>query len=194
MDRVGASSAQISSSWSRNARHLRAVPDHPSLDGVYRDHVDFVVRIARHLSVPAAHVEDVVHDVFLVVHRRLPDYDPRGSLRSWLYGITSRVVMHHRRKAGRLSRRERHAPVPRPPPSPEEDIARRQAARAVEACLAELDEGKRMVFVLADVEQMSAPEIAAVLGLKVNTVYSRLRLARRQLERRLARYREEGDA
>ena len=181
--------AQISSRRSPRVRHLRAVPDRPSLDDIYRDQVDFVVRMARHLRVEPAHVEDVVHDVFLVVHRRLSDYDPQASLRSWLYGITLRVVMHHRRRQGRTRRREQqHAPVPPTPIDPERDVAERQAARIVEACLAQLPEDQRTVFMLADVEQMAAPEIAALLQLKLNTVYSRLRLARRRLDAMLARH------
>ena len=173
----------------RPARHLRAVPSPPTLDGVYRDHVDFVVRITRQLGVAPAHVEDVVHEVFIVVHRRLPDYESRGSLRSWLYGITKRVVMHHRRHAQRLQAREQKAPVPAPPREPDEDLARRRAAEAAEACLAQLDEDQRVVLVLSDLEGMTAPEIAEAMGVKLNTVYSRLRLARRKFERLLDEHR-----
>ncbi len=140
-----------------------------------------------------AHAEDVVHDVFLVVHRRLDDYSPSASIRGWLYGITKRVVMHHQRHARRLAKREQRAPEPTPRLGPEEDVARRQAARAAEACLAQLDSTKRVVLVLSDIEGMTAPEVANALGIKLNTVYSRLRLARRQFERQLARYRD-GDA
>ncbi len=177
----------------RPARHLRAVPVRampgmPTLDEVYRDQVDFVVRIARQLGVPPAHVEDVVHEVFIVVHRRLPDYEPRGSLRSWLYGITKRVVMHHRRHAQRLQAREQRAPVPAPPREPDEALARRRAAQAAETCLAQLDEDQRVVLVLSDLEGMTAPEIAEAVGVKLNTVYSRLRLARRRFERLLAEH------
>jgi RNA polymerase sigma-70 factor (ECF subfamily) len=181
--------AEPSPSQERPTRHLQAVPDLPSLDEVYRDHVDFVARITRQLGVPAAHVEDVVHDVFVVVHRRLPDYEPRAPLRSWLYGITKRVVMHHQRHARRLSAREQQVAAPVPEPGPDEDLAQRRAARVAEACLARLDASQRVVLVLADVEGMTAPEIADTLGVKLNTVYSRLRLARRRFERLLAQHR-----
>lgn len=189
---VGVPSAE-STSPSGRPRHLRAVPDATDLDAIYREHVDFVVRIARQLGAPPAHVEDIVHDVFLVVHRRLADLDPGASVRSWLFGITKRVVLHHLRWAGRAARREQHAPAPQPALGPEDDVARRQAARAVEACLAELSEPQRMVFVLADLEEMSAPEIAEALGVNLNTVYSRLRLARRHFERALARWHDGGE-
>jgi RNA polymerase sigma-70 factor (ECF subfamily) len=173
-------------------RHLRAVPDAPDLDSIYRDHADFVVRIARQLGAPPAHVEDVVHDVFLVVHRRLGDLRPDASVRSWLFGITKRVVLHRIRGNDRAARRERHAPEPRAILAPDEDLALREAAEAAEACLAELPSDQRIVLVLADLEDMSAPEIASALGVGLNTIYSRLRLARRKFERLLAELEQGG--
>lgn len=171
--------------------HLRAVPSTASggltLADVYREQVDFVVRSTRHLGVPEPQVEDVVHEVFLVVHRRLSDYDERGSMRSWLYGITRRVVMHHQRGTSRARAREAHAPPPKPIPGAEEDLLRRQTAAAVARCIDALDPDQRTVFVLADVDGLTAPEIAKAEGIKVNTVYSRLRLARRKFEKLLAR-------
>jgi RNA polymerase sigma-70 factor (ECF subfamily) len=174
----------------RPARHLHALPDLPGLDAIYRAHVDFVLRIAGRLGVPAHHREDVVHDVFLVVHRRLPDLRADASVRSWLFGITKRVVFHHVRGAGRAVRRERQASGPTPVLDPEEDVARRQAARMVEASLAALPPDQRLVLVLADLEEMTAPEIADALGVKLNTVYARLRLGRRRFERALAQWQE----
>ena len=172
----------------REPRHLHAVNDGPplTLSQVYREHVDFVVRTTRHLGVPEPQVEDVVHDVFLVVHRRLGDYDERAPLRSWLYGITRRVVLHHNRRTRRTRAREAKVPAPPPAPSLEDGIARDEAAVLVEACLATLDIDQRMVFVLSDIEGLTAPQIAEATGVKVNTVYSRLRLGRKKFERALA--------
>lgn len=168
--------------------HLRAVPDAVDLDAIYRDHADFVVRIARRLGAPPAHEEDVLHDVFLVVHRRLADLRADASVRSWLFGITKRVVLHRIRGADRAARREQHAPRPRAVLGPDEDLALRQAAATAEACLAELPPEQRIVLVLADLEEMSAPEIATALGVGINTVYSRLRLARKRFERALSEH------
>ena len=154
------------------------------LPEVYDAHLDFVVRTVRRFGVVPAQVEDVAHDVFLVVHRRLPTFDAsRGSLRSWLYGITRRVVLHHHRAAHRRDRRLALVAVSQDPtPDLEDEVARAHAASLVEQFLAELDEGKREVFVLADVEGMTAPEIAAAMNTKLNTVYSRLRAARQRFE------------
>jgi RNA polymerase sigma-70 factor (ECF subfamily) len=136
------------------------------------------------MRVGPEHVEDVVHDVFLVVHVRLPDFEPdRATLRSWLYGILRRVVSHHRRGAARAQRRLAVVPPPPDQPSPDEHVARLEAADMVDRFIGQLDDKKRPVFTLAEVEGMSAPEIAQCIDIKLNTVYSRLRLARREFEK-----------
>ncbi len=158
----------------------------PDLDATYREHADFVVRVACQYGVDAAHVEDVVHDVFLVVHRRWHEYDGR-SLRSWLYGIARRVALHHHRGRRRADARARFAaPVPVAGPDPEERTAESEAIAIVESFVGTLPEEQRIVFVLADIEGTPMPEIAEALGVKLNTLYSRLRLARRRFEQHLA--------
>lgn len=159
----------------------------PDLATIYREHADFVIRTTRRLGVPEAQVEDVVHDVFLVVHRRLDDFDGRASMPSWLYGITRRVVMHHQRGYTRARAREAHAPIPNALPDAEVDLQRRRAAQAVKRCLAGLDHDQRTVFMLAEIEGLTAPEIARAHNINLNTVYSRLRLARRKFERLMTR-------
>lgn len=160
-----------------------------ALDGIYREHVDFVYRIACQLGAPPAAVEDVVHDVFIVVHRRLHEFDGR-SMRSWLYGITRRVVAHELRGGARA--RRRLAALPPPPPSrdPEDTTGDAQAIALIEAFLRSLDDDQRAVFSLVEIEGCSAVEVAAALGVNVNTIYSRLRLARQRFARLVAAQRE----
>ncbi|MBL9105332.1 MAG: sigma-70 family RNA polymerase sigma factor [Myxococcales bacterium] len=159
---------------------------------LYDDHADFVVRVARQLGAPASELEDIVHDVFLVVHRRHADYDPaRGSQRAWLYGICRNVVHHSLRGRTRAELRLQRLPEPAPRPGPDEHVAQPQAQAVVQRFLDGLDEGRRLVFALIDIEGMPAPEVAAMLELNLNTVYSRLRLARRQFEAHLARLHRE---
>ncbi|MCX4239381.1 RNA polymerase sigma factor [Paraliomyxa miuraensis] len=147
---------------------------------VYRAHADFVLRCAAHLGVPEAHQGDVAHDVFIIAHRRLPDFDEaRGSLRSWLFGITKRVAMHHRRATARHQRRLRVVPSPARQPGPDEEVARRRVITHIEHFLARLAPGKRLVFALVDIEGMPAVEVARSLGINVNTAHARLRSARR---------------
>jgi RNA polymerase sigma-70 factor (ECF subfamily) len=156
---------------------------------VFRDHHDFVWRILRRMGVPEALLEDATQEVFVVLHRRSDAYDPEVSIRSFLFGIARRVASLVRRGEYRTRRRLRALPAPAQPPDPDEQLARIEAAEFVEEFLERLEPQRRMVFVLADIEGMTGPEIADALGIPMNTVYSRLRLARRAFERALARYR-----
>lgn len=147
---------------------------------VYREHVDFVWRTARRMGMSASEAEDTVHEVFLVVQRRLPELDPERSLVAWLHRITKNIVMHQRRGVARRMRRHRELqPVNAQASDPIGDADTRQL---VESALARVDEDPRRILVLADIEGMTAPEIAEALGQNVNTVYSRLRKARMQFE------------
>ena len=172
-------------------RPIRLVLGVPPLElaAVYCEHADFVARTVRQFGIPEAQTEDIVHDVFLVVHRRLPDYDGSAPIKSWLYGITRRVVMHHQRGFSRAQRRLEHIPDPAPAPDPDEHVAKVQAVQVVRSFLGELDQDKRAVFALIEIEEMPAPEVARVLGVGLNTVYSRLRAARQRFERSIERWR-----
>jgi RNA polymerase sigma-70 factor (ECF subfamily) len=167
----------------------------PPFERIYEDEFDFVWRTARRLGVPEAAVDDAVQDTFLVLHRRLADHDGRTPIRRWLVGILTRVVADHRRRW----RRKESACVPHPEeseralaastPPPSAEVEQAEAVRLLEALLGELDEDKREVLVLAQLEEMSVPEIAELLGANVNTIYARLRAARRDFEAAHARHR-----
>jgi RNA polymerase sigma-70 factor, ECF subfamily len=155
----------------------------PSFDAVYEAHFEFVWRTLRRLGVEASTVDDAVQDVFVVVHRRLRDFEGRSSLKTWLTAIAVRVAGDHRRLVRRKGGHEPlDAAIADASPGPDEALAQAEAVRALDALLSELGEDKRAVFVLVELEGMSAPEIAEALGLCVNTVYSRLRAARRDFE------------
>lgn len=164
------------------------------LRAAFREHHDFVWRSLANLGVVQESVDDAVQDVFVIAHRRSGAYDGRAPVRHWLYGIARNVALKHRERHARSSARagtlvdvhDRAAPV-------EAELSRVEAAAFVEAFLDTLDPDQRVVFVLADVEGHSAAEISAMIGVNVNTVYSRLRLARRRFERAVEqRNREEG--
>lgn len=155
----------------------------PELMELYRAHVDYVWRIARSLGLPDDAAEDVTQEVFLTVHHRLHTFRPGGSMRAWLFGITRNLVLHDRRSHAR--REKRLAALPEPPGDQEPDAAVRvqQAAELMQSFLDELDLDKRLVFQMAEIEEMTADEIAEALAVPLGTVYSRLRAARARLER-----------
>lgn len=166
-----------------------AVREVPSLEDVFRAHHAFVYRCVRRLGVPEAQAEDMTQEVFLVVQRRLDQYEERGSMRSWLYRIAQRVASTHLRGELRAQKRLEKIESPESGATPEAELQRQQAAAAVREFLESLDEDQRMVFVLSDIEGLRAAEIADAVGVGVNTVYSRLRLARQKFNRFVSRHR-----
>ncbi len=159
-------------------------------EACYEAHFDFVARALRHLGVADAARDDAAQEVFLVVHRRLATFDHAASMRSWLFAIAVNVARDQRRS---LRRKGGHAPLPDDladgSPGPHDALARSEALRLGERLLATLDEDRRVVFLMVDYEQMSVPEVAAALGVNVNTLYSRLRAARIDFDAALSRHR-----
>lgn len=157
---------------------------------VYDEHVDFVWSMTRRLGVSSSQLEDAVQDVFVVVHRQLPGFRAESSLKTWVGGIVVRVAQEHRRK----QKRNEVEPltgdnVPVATGGPHETAEGAQAWARLERLLDTLELEQRTVFVLASLEEMSAPDIAEVLQVPLNTVYSRLRLARAKLQEALSAFR-----
>lgn len=178
-DRDSSPSAAASASTEGNFRAM------------YDAHVDFVWRNLRRLGVAEADGEDRTQEVFVVAHRRFAEYVDRGhGPRAWLFQIVLRVASDARRH------NRRHPEVPdggfaldrasiNPPQT--DAIARSEALSRLDAALASIDLGRRAVLVLHEIEEMTAREIGQVLGIPLNTVYSRLRVGRIELEQALAR-------
>ena len=159
------------------------MPELQRFEDVYREHFRFVWRSLRRLGVPESDVADASQDVFVVVHRRLGEWEGRAAITTWLFAIARRVAGGYRRKRGRAEQRD--APLD----DKHEDsadtfaaLSRAQAAATVMAILDTLDEDKRIVFALVELEQLAVPEVARMLELNLNTAYSRLRLARAAFE------------
>jgi RNA polymerase sigma-70 factor (ECF subfamily) len=136
----------------------------------------------RRLGVPPADVEDAVHDVFVVAHRRYGSYDSTRPLRPWLLGIAFRVAAQWRRqRRHEVGLDETAQEVPDAGQGPDDAVASRQVQSQLHAALGALDLPQRAVVVMHDLHGLSAPEIAEELGVPLNTVYSRLRLGRSKL-------------
>ena len=161
----------------------RTVPDFRTL---FEEQVDFVWRVLRRYGVPDRDADDVCQEVFLIVHRKLAEFEGRSSVRTWIYGIAARTAIAARRKAH--VRRELLEPAATEQgmePTQHEQADRRRELSQVEAVLATMDLEKREAFVLYELEGLSVAEVALAVGVPENTALYRLHRAREELERRL---------
>jgi RNA polymerase sigma-70 factor (ECF subfamily) len=149
-----------------------------SFDEVYEQYVAFVWRVLRACGVPSDLLEDAAQDVFIVVHRRLADFEGRSAITTWLFGITRRVAARHRRRRSQVPPVPSAQPEPTTSTDPFADVARSEASATIAAILERMDEDKRLVFALVELEQLSVADVARLLGINPNTAHSRLRLAR----------------
>ncbi len=158
------------------------------VDQVYGEHADFVWRSLQRLGAPEADLEDLLQEVFVVVHRKRASFDGRSKLTTWLFGIALRVVRAHRRRA--RFRRERATALPPEGVdrrTPEREAETRQAQRRLAQVLDALEPQRRATFVMFEVEGLPTRTIAELTGVPVGTVHSRLHLARRDFARALTR-------
>ena len=150
----------------------------PTVDAIFREHGAFVWRALRRLGVREADVDDVCQEVFVVVHRRL-SFEGRSQLRTWVYGICVRVASDYR-KSARVRREVVSEDVPDAPVSGHDDVvALRQARALLDGILETLDDDKRAVFVLFEIEGLGMAEVAAAVGVPLQTAYTRLYAARK---------------
>ncbi len=155
-------------------------PSTPIFRTLYEEHFAYVYHYLRRMGVPTRHIEDVAQDVFVVVYRKLKDYDPARPMRPWLAGIAYRVALDHRRKASNAREipaedvSERQGPRPTDPRAHE---ARALLMRALDTIPLE----RRVVVILHELDEHPVADIAHALELPLHTVYSRLRKARTEL-------------
>ena len=160
---------------------------------VYDAHARFVWRVLLRLGVPERDLPDAVQDVFVVVHRKLPEFDPRAKMTTWLFSICRRVASD-RRQAAHARRELPHgepldAPRDEAPPDAAALLDRQRARALLDAIVQRMPEEQRIVFGLFELEGMSGDEIAELLQVPVGTVRSRLRLARTMFDLSVARWR-----
>lgn len=184
------------------ARHAEQKPTTPGLDppsssipsflAIYEQYFDLVWRSARRLGVNELALDDVVQDVFVVIHKRLATVQHPESLPSWIYGVVRRIASDYRRskrhrELSSATLSNQYALESEPPPTPLDLNQQKERVAILWELLNAIDAAKREVFVLAELQELSAPQIAALLGIPVNTAYSRLRVARQAFEQALAR-------
>ncbi len=159
-------------------------------EDVYREHFRFVWRSLRRLGVPESDVADSTQDVFLVVHRRLVEFEGRSKMTTWLFGICLRVARDRKRLAHNRRRSDDDSPLELAVDESVDiagDAERRQGMRLLEALLDMLSQEQREVFTAFELEGLSGEAIGEALGIPIGTVHSRLRLAREAFERNMKR-------
>jgi len=164
-----------------------------TVEAIYEAHFDFVWRSLRRMGVPQHRMDDAAQDVFVVVHRRLGEFAQRSSVKTWLFGIVLRVARDHRR-----TQKRKEQPITNPDPDGLPDVTLDDPLRRAELAdsvrifrqlVIAMSQDKREIFVLSELEGMTAPEVSDALGIAVSTVQSRLRAARSEFEAALSRLR-----
>ena len=173
-----------------------SAPDRPTFAQIYDDYFAFVWRSALRLGTPRANIDDIVQEIFIIANDRLPGFEGRSTVKTWLFGIVLNVVRTHRRS---LAAKQPHAlrpeiladadVLPDPAEGPHERVTKAEAARILDRVLEDVDDEKREVFVLSELEEMSGPAVAEALELNLKTAYARIHAARRAFERALQRHR-----
>jgi RNA polymerase sigma-70 factor (ECF subfamily) len=162
----------------------------PTFREVYDEHFAFVWRSVAYCGIAADARDDVVQEVFIVVHRKLPEFERRSSLRTWIAAVVRRVVADYVRKrrnqpaADELLERE-----PAGGSRPSDQLERKAAAALLQTLLGKMSEEQREIFLLHELEHLSGIEIAALTATNENTVWTRLRAARRIFQEGVARER-----
>ena len=177
----------------RSDESTGAIP--AGFEAIYESMVDYVWNVVSRMGVSPADTEDVVQEVFVTVFRRLGEFEGRAQLKTWVFTIAVHLVQHyfrtHARKPGdRASAKgtEIQSLVDQRDNGPANQIERQDRYDALNRVLDQLDEAKRLVFVLAELEQLTLVEIGEIVGANPNTVATRLRAARQAFEKALARF------
>jgi RNA polymerase sigma-70 factor, ECF subfamily len=157
-------------------------------EAVFKEHFEYLWHSLRRLGVRERDLEDVVHEVFVALHRRLHAYDPERPLRPWLFAFACRAASDYRRQARhRVALIDDLDVLRDPAPAVDEQAMALQDLDRVARALDALEFRRRAVFVLHEIDGFPIPEVARALGIPVNTAYSRLRLAREDFEAAIRR-------
>jgi RNA polymerase sigma-70 factor (ECF subfamily) len=157
---------------------------------LFREHAAYVWRALRRLGVADVDAEDACQEVFVTVHRRLSTFEGRSSVRTWIYGICIRVAADYRKRVSvRREVSSNHPPDQAVPAQQETAVVVREARALLDRLLDLLDDDKRAAFVLYEIEELPLREVAEALGCPLQTAFSRLQAARREIEDALARLR-----
>jgi RNA polymerase sigma-70 factor, ECF subfamily len=157
-------------------------PSELDIGRLFDAHAPYLCRVVHRLTGSRETAEDVVQEVFLLAYNRRSELEDRTGIRTWMYRAAVNHVRHRRRSFSRyqglMDRYQAHPGHKDKEDGPDDVASRKERGRIMQECVAQLSEKLREVFVLYELEELEGNEIAAILDLPVNTVWSRLRLAR----------------
>lgn len=166
----------------------------PTFEQIYTETFRAVWRMVRRMGVVDTSVDDVVQEVFVVVYRKLPQFNGGSSVTTWVLAITTGIVRNYRRAWRRKGAGYALATVVGDPDlisdaslDPQEQLSRSEAGKLVQQLLDAMDDEKASLFILVEIEGLTVAEVARALGQNVQTVYSRLSAARKEFERGVRR-------
>ncbi len=165
---------------------------------IFRSECSYVFHSLRRLGVHERDLEDVAHDVFLAIHKKLDEYDPARPLRPWIFAFAFRFASDYRKLARhrreKLADRDDTVEEADTGPSVDDRIDAERSRKLVLEALDALDLDKRAVFVMHEIDGHAIPAVASSLGIPANTAYSRLRLAREQFTIAVKRLRSRAES
>ena len=154
----------------------------PRFETVFAELAPYVMRMLPRLGIAPSDIEDVCQEVFVTVYAKLPTFEGRSAVRTWVYGICLRVASNHRDRAYRRREQPRdELPLQSSSATQERDIERQRTLQQLDVALGELLPAQREAFVLHAIEELDVKEIAEVQGVSKFTVYARLYAARKHL-------------
>jgi len=160
---------------------------------LFEEHVSYVWSSLRRLGVRDEDRDDLTQEVFMTAHDLLADFDATRPFRPWVFAISYRIVLRYRRRLGRARTVSGESEeVLDPVPSAQAQLEAAEGRALVTRALAGIELSRRAVFIMKEIDGQDVPEIAAALGIPLNTAYSRLRLAREDFRQVVTRLQAKG--
>lgn len=157
----------------------------PKFDDVYQEHFSFAWRSLRGLGVPSEAVEDAAQEVFIIVYRKLDMLTDPAGIKGWIFSISRRVASDYRRSKKRkgIAVEYNDSTTKDENSTPQVTAENRQMLEQVESFLSGLKDENRSIFVLSEVEQLPVSQISQMMDMNLNTIYSRLKVIKNDLEK-----------
>jgi RNA polymerase sigma-70 factor (ECF subfamily) len=159
---------------------------HNAFESLFRQYQSALHRFAWHLTHSSAAADDIIQTVFLKIWRNRGDWQPRGSISSYLYRATKNAALNYLRQLDKSDGRSPQSIDASDPTAAVDAIYEdKETLRLIQSAVDSLPEGCRAVFILSRYENKKYAEIAEVLEISVKTVENQMGRALRILREKL---------